>query len=54
MGSKDDMALTIDKDTTQQVHQLGQRVNDKRDEALSRLLDIVYNIDVAVHTNMQV
>ena len=52
LGSKDDMAVSIDKETTQQVINLGHRVNDKREEALKRLLDVVYNIDVAIHTNM--
>ena len=54
LGSKDDMAVTIDKETAQQVIALSHRVNDKREEALQSLLDIVYNIDATIHTNMQV
>ena len=48
------MAITIDKETAQQVIALSHRVNDKREEALQSLLDIVYNIDATIHTNMQV
>jgi len=51
MGNKDDMAQIVDKETELLIQKLAVRVNTKTEEALQRLLTVVYDIKPAVHHN---
>ncbi|XP_033122045.1 V-type proton ATPase subunit G 1-like [Anneissia japonica] len=51
MGSKGSQADEIDKQTTQKIYDLQQRVNENRDVVLEQLFDLVFDIKATVHEN---
>lgn len=53
MGSKDDMAISIEKDTQRNIADLSARVKNTKQQALDELLNVVFDINPAVHINMR-
>ncbi|KAK5647917.1 hypothetical protein RI129_002809 [Pyrocoelia pectoralis] len=51
LGSKEDIAARIDKDTQIHFEQIESDAKNNKEQVLSELLDLVYNINAEVHPN---
>ena len=51
LGSREDVAVKIDKNTQLHFDQIASDVNNNKEQVLKELLDLVYNLNAGVHRN---
>ena len=53
LGSRSDRERQIEKDTEKRIIEIQENVRKSRQQALSRVLDMVYDIKPELHTNLR-
>ncbi|KAK3730056.1 hypothetical protein QZH41_009560, partial [Actinostola sp. cb2023] len=54
MGSKDDFQVKIDENTQIKLQEMTLNVNQNKDGAIKRILEIVYDISPELHQNYRI
>ena len=54
MGSKEDVAARIDKDTKAKIEEMNKQVASNKSQVTQKLLELIFNIKPALHQNYRI